>query len=187
SGRSAFTTLERWLGWPGGPACDPGEVILRYLAVFGPATAADVRAWSGLAGIPEVLEGLAPRLRTFRDEPGRELFDVPDGPLPDPDRPAPVRFLPEYDNILLGHDDRSRIVPEGVPRWTDVGWGAVLVDGLGAARWKAEATKTRAILRVEPFVRLRRADREAVSAEGARLLELVAPEAEKREVTLAGP
>jgi Winged helix DNA-binding domain len=187
SGRSAFTTLERWLGRPGGPASDPGEVIFRYLAVFGPATAADVRAWSGLAGIPEVLEGLAPRLRTFRDEPGRELFDVPDGPLPDPDRPAPVRFLPEYDNILLGHDDRSRIVPEGVPRWTDVGWGGVLVDGLGAARWQAEATKTRAILRVEPFVRLRRADREAVSAEGARLLELVAPEAEKREVTLAGP
>ena len=86
----------------------------------------------------EVLERLRPRLRTFGDDRGRELFDVPGALLPDPDIAAPVRFLPEYDNILLGHDDRGRIVSPGVSPWTEVGWGSVLVDGFGSARWKME-------------------------------------------------
>jgi hypothetical protein len=182
SGRSAFTTVERWLGRSVDADVEPDQMVLRYLAAFGPAAPADVTAWSGLTGTREVLERLRPALRTFRDEAGRELFDVPDGPLPDPDRPVPVRFLPEYDNVGLGHADRSRIIPDGVPRWTDVGWGTVLVDGFGSARWKLEATKTSATLRIEPFTRLRRSDRDDISAEGARLLAFLAEGAEERTV-----
>jgi hypothetical protein len=182
TGPSAFTTVERWLGRALEPDRGPDEMILRYLAAFGPASPADVQTWSGLSGVRELLERPLPRLRTFRDEGGRELFDVPDGPFPDPDTPAPVRFLPEYDNVVLGHADRSRIVPPGIPQWTDVGWGTVLVDGLVRARWKLERTKDAATLRVEPFARLARADRTELLEEGGRLLTFVAPDADTQDV-----
>ncbi len=169
SGPSAFTTVELWLGRPLERETSPDALVLRYLAALGPATPADVQAWSGLQGMREVLERLRPRLRTFRDQHGRELFDVPGAPLPDPDTPAPVRFLPEYDNALLGHKDRSRIVSPDLKGWTDVGWGCVLVDGFTAARWKLERQRDSAILRIEPFRTLARADRAEVDDEGTRL------------------
>jgi len=143
---------------------------MRYLTVFGPATPADVRAWSGLPGAAEVLGRLRPELRVLRDEHDRELFDVPRAPLPDPDTAAPVRFLPEYDNVVLGHDDRSRIVSPETRLWAEVGWGTVLVDGFTAARWKAFLGKDEARLRVEPFRNLTRAERSALEAEGHRLV-----------------
>jgi hypothetical protein len=181
TGPSAFTTVEAWLGRPVDGSTDIGAVILRYLAAFGPATVADAQAWSGLPGLRAAFEALRTRLRTFRDERGRELFDVPDGALPDPDTPAPVRFLPEYDNVALGHKDRSRIIPEGVTQWTEVGWGAVLVDGFAAARWRLSTGGGRATVRIEPFRRLSRLERGAVSEEGARLAMFLAPEAERRD------
>ena len=177
TGRSAFSTVEHWLGRSFEPVTQPDEMVVRYLAAFGPATPADVRAWSGLAGMREVFERLRPRLRTFRDDRGRELFDVPDAPLPDPDIAAPVRFLPEYDNVLLGHDDRSRIVSPGVTPWTEVGWGSVLVDGFGSARWKMERDREAATLLVEPFGKLPRAAKAEVAEEGAKLLTFLAPDA----------
>jgi DNA glycosylase AlkZ-like len=184
TGRSAFTTVEHWLGRPLDAETAPEEMVLRYLAAFGPATPGDARSWSGLTGMREVLERLRPRLRTFRDERGRELFDVRGAPLPDPDTPAPVRFLPEYDNVQLGHDDRSRIVAPGLKGWTDVGWGSVLVDGFGAARWKAELDGERATLWVEPFSKITRTDRAEICEEGERLVAFLAPGGGRREVRL---
>jgi hypothetical protein len=109
------------------------------------------------------------------DEEGRELFDVPRAPLPDPGVAAPVRFLPEYDNVVIGHKDRTRIVPDGIPRWTEVGWGSILVDGFGAARWRLFETKQDATLRIEPFRRLSRQERVDVRAEAGLLADFLAP------------
>jgi hypothetical protein len=144
-GRSAqvrSTTAESWLGRPfvADPSID--AVVLRYLAAFGPASVADASTWCRLTGLREVVERLRPRLITFRDERGRELFDLPDAPRPAPDTPAPVRFLPEYDNVLLSHDDRSRFfLPEGREAlagvWT-IGYGSVMADGLVSAVWRLE-------------------------------------------------
>jgi hypothetical protein len=168
SGRSAFTTLESWVGAPMAAGEAPDDLVMRYLRVFGPAAPADLRAWSGLPGAAEIIERLRPGPRTFRDEHGRELVDAPRAPLPDPETPAPVRFLPEYDNVVLGHDDRSRIVSADTKLWTEVGWGHVLVDGFTAARWRAFLDEGR--LRIEPFRRLARAERADVEAEAHRLL-----------------
>lgn len=184
-GRAAFTTLDAWLGPSSSAAATVDDLVLRYLVVFGPATPADAGSWSGLPAMREVLDRLRRRLRTFRDEGGRELFDVPRAPLPDPDTPAPVRFLPEFDNALLGHADRSRIVPPEIPQWGDPGWGSVLLDGWFSARWRLERARGAATLRIEPFRRLSRTDRAAVSAEGEALLAFLEPEAGTREVRLA--
>jgi hypothetical protein len=167
SGASAFTTLERWLGRPLPRRTVPDDMVLRYLAAFGPSTPADLQSWSGLRGTAELLDGLRPKLRTYRDADGRELFDVAGGRLRAADTVVPVRFLPEYDNALLAHARRSRIVAEGTPQWTDVGWGSVLVDGFGAARWRLD--KTGAILSIEPFRRLAPAVRAELGDEAARL------------------
>jgi len=182
TGASAFTTVERWLGRPIERTTEPDEMVLRYLAAFGPSAVADAQSWSGLTGLRNVFERLRPRLRTFRDERGRELFDVPGAPLPDRETPAPVRFLPEYDNLQLAHDDRSRIGPPDLKGWTEVGWGSVLVDGFGAARWKAELDRERGTLWVEPFAKVTRDDRARVAEEGDRLLAFLAPGTERRDV-----
>jgi predicted NUDIX family NTP pyrophosphohydrolase len=156
---SAFTTMEAWLGMSPDHAADVETLLLRYLAAFGPATPADATHWSGVPGLHEVFERLGPRLRTVRDEDGRKLFDVPRAPLPGSDVPAPVRSSPKYDNVVIGHKDRTRIVPDGVSRWTEVGWGSVLVDGTGAARWRLVETKPGPTLRIESFRRLKPQER----------------------------
>lgn len=175
SGRSAFTTLGAWLDAPTGGDGTPDDTILRYLAAFGPSTIADARTWSGLSDLGPVFERLRPRLRTFRDERGRQLFDVPDTPLPDPDVTAPVRFLPEYDNLFIAHADRSRIVAEDHrKRMFAAGWGQVVVDGFLSARWRIDTTKVGNTLTVEPYRRLTTAERGAVADEGERLIRFVA-------------
>ena len=144
--------------------------MLRYLAAFGPATVSDARAWSNLAGLAEVFERLRPRLVVFRDEKGRELFDLPDAPRPAPDAEAPVRFLPEFDNALLAHADRSRTAGPARPTWT---MGSVLVDGFLSGNWRREQSRDRFQLTVKLAVRNRRAVRE-VAEEAGRLASFLA-------------
>ena len=136
------TPVDAWLGRPLGTDAAPDRAVLRYLAAFGPATVADVAAWCRLTGMRAVLDRLAPGLRTYTDERGRTLYDVPDGLRPDPDVEAPVRFLPEYDNALLSFADRSRF-GSGEDRpltgGPDPFKGSVLVDGRVRAIWSPVA------------------------------------------------
>jgi winged helix DNA-binding protein len=187
SGQGVWANLDSWLGQPLGTDAAPDRFVLRYLAAFGPATASDIRTWSWLANGREVVERLRPQLRTFRDEQGRELFDVPDAPLPDPDTPAPVRFLPQYDNIGLSHDDRSRIIDDDYRQrllaLTDgTTFGGVLIDGFAGAIWRLARDKAGVTITVQPDRPLSPRDRADVEAEGVRVLEFLAPEAPKREL-----
>jgi hypothetical protein len=154
-------------------------MVRRYLRAFGPATVADVRTWSGVPGLQGVLQRLRPHLRVFRDEAGRELFDLPTAPRPHADVPAPPRFLPYYDNVLLGHADRSRVAAEryGGRLYPGDGLllGPLLVDGFLGGRWKVEAEKGKATLVVQTFEKAGSADRAALAEEGGRLLALTCP------------
>ena len=191
SGAATWALLESWVGEPLGGGTAAEHALLRYLAAFGPATLADFRTWSGLTGLAEVADRLRPRLRVYRDERGRELLDLPDASLPDPDTPAPPRFLPEYDNVLLSHADRTRVMaPERrVPLLPGNGGtsGTLLVDGVLAAEWRIERERGCAKRVVDPYEPLPRADAAEVADEGERLLGFAAAEAGDRDVRIARP
>jgi hypothetical protein len=178
-GLVTLTTFEAWLGRPPGPAFADEELVLRYLAAFGPASVADMRAWSGIA-MRTTFERLRPRLRTFRDPQGRELFDLPRAPRPSPDVDAPIRLLPDYDNVLLAHADRTRIMPPGrhlgLFSSNGIMKGSILVDGFVRAAWIPETKGDTTTMRVTPFERpLARLEAREVEAEARKLLELLAP------------
>ena len=158
------------------------QLVLRYLAAYGPASVADAQAWSGLSRLREVTDRLGSRLRAFTGQDGAELLDLPDAPRPDPDVPAPPRFLPEYDNLLLSYAERSRVIPHRRPVPLPPGHGAtggtLLVDGLWQADWKI----SQGVLEIEPFITLGPADRDAIAAEGERLLGFAAPAIAVRDV-----
>jgi hypothetical protein len=187
-GAAAFTLAASWLG---GTLDDDGAeaLVLRYLAAFGPATVADAQSWSGLPALKPAFEALRPKLRTFADDRGRELFDLPKAPRPDPETPAPPRFLPEFDNLLLGHADRRRLIAEDhrakvitanllIP-------ATFLVDGTAAGSWKTERKRDVATLVASPFVKLSAAARAALAAEADELLRFLEPDAARREVRFA--
>ncbi|WP_326557523.1 winged helix DNA-binding domain-containing protein [Micromonospora sp. NBC_01796] len=174
--------LSSWLGReidPPAPAgSDPvGEALVRrYLAAFGPAATADLRAWCGLAGLPAAVAAIRGELVTFRDERGRELLDLPDAPRPDPDTPAPVRFLPAFDNALLGYHDRGRIVDDADRGLSVAGARVVLVDGRVAATWDVKADT----VTVTPLRDLSRNDRDAVAEQGRELALFLSEESNQR-------
>ncbi|MEJ7585659.1 MAG: winged helix DNA-binding domain-containing protein [Acidimicrobiales bacterium] len=176
TGQVTSTTAEAWLGRP--LATDPSieAVVLRYLAALGPATVADVATWSRLTGLRSVLDRLRPQLRTFRDEHGRELFDLPDAPRPDADAPAPPRFLPEYDNVVLSHADRTRFCSEDQRRQLFAAegpvQGSVLSDGFLRGTWFIERDRPTggATLMIRHVRTLTKKASTALAAEGRRLL-----------------
>ena len=180
--RPTMAPLDQWLGRPIPTAPAPDELVLRYLRAFGPASVADIAAWSWLTGVREIVDRLRPRLRVVRDDAGRDLFDIEDGELADADVPAPPRFLPEYDNILLSHADRSRIWPAGWQMPLAPGDGArlgtLLVDGFAAGTWRISLGGEReapAILTIEPIAALGDAGEEAVASEARALATFLAP------------
>lgn len=165
---------------------DPvGQALLRrYLAAYGPAASADLRAWCGLAGLPAAVAALRDELITFRDERGRELLDLPDASRPDADTPAPVRFLPAFDNAILGYQDRTRIIDDAYRGLSVAGARVVLVDGRVAATWTVEADT----VTVAPLGRFSRADRIAVTEEGQALAAFLSGgESDRVRIVASGP
>ena len=181
-----FTLADAWLGEPI-PAQGRAEALaLRYFGAFGPATGADFQSWSGLRAAP-ILQAVRSRLKVFRTEEGRELFDLPKAPRPDEDTPAPVRYLAQFDSLLLAYADRARIVPpEHKPALASKNLmvpGTFLVDGVVAGRWDITGTKKKAVLAVAPFGKLSRAAKDELAAEGERLLQFAEPDATTVAVT----
>ncbi|WP_129292844.1 winged helix DNA-binding domain-containing protein [Streptomyces lydicus] len=164
--------LSAWLGReiapPAPDTSDPvGQALVRrYLAAYGPATSADLRAWCGLAGLPVAVAAVRAELVSFRDEHGRELLDLPDAPRPGPDTPAPVRFLPAFDNAILGYRYRERIIDDAHRGLSVAGERAVLVDGRVAASWKVDRDAT---VTITPLRRLTPAERSKTTEQGQAL------------------
>ncbi len=182
-GTPAFTLADEWLGKPISTEDHTRELVLRYLSAFGPATIADVQTWSflKLADLKVIFESLRPELIVYRDEKKKELFDVQDAPIPDADMPAPIRFLPEFDNLLLSHKVRTRVIADEhrkkvyLPALRVA--ATILVDGFIGGVWKVEKAKGIATLLIEPLVSLTKPQREEIAAEAEQLVRFVEADA----------
>ena len=187
AGQSRHTSAEHWLGQrvtpihPVRPAsqAEIAELVTRYLGAFGPATVRDVQAWSGLTGLKAVLEQLRPSLVTFYDEQGAELFDLPTAPRPGADVPAPVRLVAEFDNLVLSHADRSRVISaDNTGRLYTINGvipGTVLIDGFVTGMWRLARSCGAALLTIELFGPAR--EHAALTSEAERVLAFCAPDA----------
>jgi len=185
-----FALADRWLSKKVSTAAtSPEALVLRYLAAFGPATPSDAQAWSGLPALREVFESLRPSLVTFRDARKRELFDLPHAARPDEDIEVPVRFIPDFDNLVLSHDDRSRIMADGHRSRVTLKnlqvRATFLVDGMVAGTWKSERKRTAAVLVIEPFGAITKRAKAALEEEGDALLAFLEEDAKEREVRWA--
>lgn len=187
SGQTAYHTAEHWLDRELDKSPDPKRMVARYLAAFGPASVADVQTWAGVTRLREVTDGMD--LVAFAGEDGRELLDLPDAPRPDEDTPAPVRLLPEFDNLLLSYADRTRVMAEehrkrlfGVKN--GVFPGTFLVDGFLRGSWRLTTRRKSAVLTITPWARTTKKDLTAVTREGMRMLEFAAATAETRDVVI---
>ncbi|MEN3307311.1 MAG: hypothetical protein V7603_3513 [Micromonosporaceae bacterium] len=173
TGPAAWAPVENWLGTPL-RSTPVDALVLRYLGAFGPASVADIQLWSGLTRLSEVVERLP--LRRFRTETGQPLHDIPDAPRPGEDTPAPPRFLPEYDNLLLSYRDRTRVSPDNRPVPLPPGNGATtgtfLIDGMWRGTWQVRDQT----LHIQPFTKLPKADRDALLTEAAQLSAFIAPQ-----------
>lgn len=178
---SDFALAEHWLKTKVGPGAGIGSLVLRYLSAFGPASTADIQTWLGIRGVAEILAPIRSKLLTFTDPRGREVFDLPKSPRPGADVDAPVRFLPEYDSLILAFGDRSRLIDEAhrkalvtknliVP-------ATFLVDGRVAGTWKIERKKASATLRMSPFGPIAKTAKPQLEEEGDALLRFVEPDA----------
>jgi winged helix DNA-binding protein len=179
SGQAAYHTVEHWLGRRLDPDPDPARMVSRYLGAFGPASVADVQTWSGLTRLREVLDRLD--LRVFTTEDGTRLWDLPDAPRPAEDTTAPVRFLPEFDNVLLSYADRARMMTDEHRRRlfgvkNGVFPGTFLVDGFVRGSWRVARGRGSAVLDLTPWARTTKADLAALTGEGLRMLAFAAPE-----------
>lgn len=185
SGNPTMSTADLWLGTPIASTPDPDAVVLRYLAAYGPATVADAQNWSGLTHLAEVFDRL--NLRTYTDpETNRPLYDLPDLVLPDEQSEVPTRFLPEYDNLLLSHANRTRFHPTPAPNprplLETLSRGTVLHNGYTTALWKLPKAKKAAILEIEPLTKLTAATRKSIEAEAHNLLTFTSPTATTTEI-----
>jgi hypothetical protein len=188
--QARFALAERWLGCKiatGGEA-RPDQLVLRYLAGYGPASVADAQAWSGVPGLRETFEALRPRLVSLLDDQGRELFDLPKAPRPKGDVVAPVRLVPEYDNLIATRADERFVARGDRPRVFLSALriaATVLVDGFVAGTWKIERSKAAAKMTIEPFSPFAAKTRKEVAAEADALLRFAEPDARAYELRFA--
>ena len=185
-----FTLAESWIGRPIAREDNLPELVQRYLAAFGPASVTDAQTWLGMK-LKETFEKLRPEMRTYRDEGRRELFDLPNLPVPAGDIPAPVRFLPEYDNLLLSHSKRTRVIADEhrskvyLPGLRVA--ATILIDGFVRGTWKIEKIKNEATLAIEPLAKLTKPERAALNEEGERLARFLEGTAKSFSVRIGSP
>jgi hypothetical protein len=187
-----LTRVENWLPPPHTRPLSRVDLVRRYLRAFGPASINDMQTWCRLTKLSAEFELLKDELVTFRSEDERTLYDHPEAPRPDADIPAPVRFLPLYDNVYLGYDNRSRMLAAGDTMRVNLllaGFKpAVLVDGVIAATWSIEAKKGAARLVVEPYRKLRKTDVRDIEREGLAFLKFWDRAADRYDVeVMASP
>ncbi len=175
TGKPMYSEAEDWLGRsPVESTHALSALVLRYLAAFGPASVRDMQTWSGLTGLQKIVQALRPQLLTFRDEQGRELFDLPDAPRPPEDTPAPVRFLSVFDNLLLSYADRCRILNDAdkpaVFTSNGLVLASILIDGFVGGRWKITRERAITLLLLELFAPPTPQQRQELLTEGTRLM-----------------
>ena len=189
-GRATWAPAESWIGASLARDTSIDDLTVRYLAAYGPASIVDMQSWSGLTRLREVFDRLRPGLRVFLNEGGREVFDLPDESRPGPETPASPRFLPEYDNVLLGLADRTRMVSDKQRTGLSAAAGTqtvrtVLVDGVVAGSWAIIRDAELATLAVEPVVQVSKTDLEQLWDEGEALLELLGGDATRHDVRIS--
>lgn len=189
-GGAQFTLAEEWLGEGlAEEAASARALVRRYLGAFGPASATDAGAWSGIGGMKDVLEAMRDELEVFADSSGRELFDLPGAPRPGADAAAPPRLLPEFDNLMLAWNDRSRVIAgKHRPRVTTKNLrvrATFLVDGRVAGVWTIALKRRVATLTLEPFASVATGARRELEAEAQRLARLIEPDAKDHAVAFA--
>lgn len=185
SGQPTYSPADVWLAGrtaDAPPAPDAGEIVLRYLAAFGPATVADLQAWCGVTRLRPLVDTVRDRLVSFTDPDGRELLDLPHAPRPDPDTTAPVRLIGPFDNLVLSHADRTRVVCGPCRRRliTINGQvpGPVLVDGEVVGTWRVDVARETASVDITVFHDdIGRADLDAIEDEARRLAAFAEPAA----------
>ncbi|GAA1533366.1 winged helix DNA-binding domain-containing protein [Kribbella lupini] len=186
SGPIAHTTAAAWLGDLTDSGLDLAGLVRRYLGAFGPATVRDMQTWSGLTRLSEVVDSISGELLVRRDEDGRELFDLPEAPRPDADTPAPPRYLYDFDNLLLSHADRTRVITDDFQRYSFRPHGpvpsVVLIDGVTGGDWTIERTGATATLQVRTYRRPSTELTTQLVAEGTDLLAFAAANADHHDV-----
>jgi hypothetical protein len=189
-GAPLLQRVERWLPGHEAPSLTRSDLVRRYLRAFGPASVNDMQVWCRLTRLGAEFEALKDELVRFEAEDGRTLYDFADAPRPDGDTPAPVRFLPLYDNVYLGYDNRRRMLHEADSKRVNIlaeFKPPVLVDGVIAAGWAVQRSKGVARLEVAPYRRLGRRDRREIEAEGLDFLAFMEADATDYDVKIGEP
>lgn len=170
--RATYTTAKHWLG-PAAPS-DLPSLFRRYLAAYGPASVMDFQTWTGMTRLKSQLAPALAGLMVYRSEGGQDIYDLPEATIAAPDSIAPIRFIPEYDNILIAHRDRSRILPDEHRKKVFLSAGrvigTVLIDGFAGGTWNVKKDKTALTLFVKLFEAEPKEGLRAIEEEGNRLL-----------------
>ncbi len=188
AGQTTYACLEEWVGSPLSPP-SPASLIARYLRAFGPASVADVQAWAGITRLGEAAASMD--LRRYRDPDGRELLDLPELTVPDPDVPAPPRLLGPFDQTILSYADRTRVISDDyrkrVITQNGLVKGTLLVGGFVRGFWEIKTAKKAAVVELTPFEKLPKRDLAALESAAGQLMSWAEPTAETQEVRVATP